>query len=699
MIAAISSTLPVRLKQLAASVPVAFVARKLRRSGAFDAPWYRAAYPDSAGWDAAIHFLAIGLRKGYRPHALFDAQWWRDRRGHRCETHPFIDYLSTPERWTLSPSPYLALEPGLDPNSLPRDASPLGLFCSSGGTRGLVPSPLFDADFYARNNPDVVAAGFDLLQHFAANGGREGRSPCVSFDAFRYLSVNPDVKAAGEEPLRHFLMRGARQGRAPHRTIDPALLMAGSRYSNLAEALAEYQSDGRHRLDARTHARLPPPGAVAPLLDDWPWQNARTLSSRGRLLVLLAGPPDQAMAAALASAERSGAEPWFVGLEPAADAVLATLAAPTLSLGQAALEALPALLRAAALAGPHLSLTIAAPPEHPAHALATGQTGLNLIRIPHPPPPAAVTPAALPISVVVPSYNHGAFIDQRLASILSQRRAPCEIIIIDDASQDDSLLRARSFAQTAPIPVRIIAREQNSGSPFASWEEGARLARGDLLWIAESDDVADPRLLERLAPFLERDERVMLAYCQSAAIGRHGERLADDHLFYTDEIDAQRWEAPYLVPGEAEIAEALAIKNTIHNVSAVLFRRRDLAEVAGAIVADRYCGDWRSYALLAARGWIGYSPEPLNLTRRHDANATLEGERNALALREAREIRLSLWRRPHIPASTLRAGYAQHQRELALLQERHGILASADAAQLDLSSEFGPITSAPENPA
>lgn len=300
------------------------------------------------------------------------------------------------------------------------------------------------------------------------------------------------------------------------------------------------------------------------------------------------------MPAALASADRSGAEPWFVGLEPASDAMLATLAAPTLSLGQAGSEVLPAFLRAAALAGPHLSLTIAAPPEHPAHALAAGQTGLNLIRLPHPPRPAVVPRATLPISVVVPLYNHGAFIDQRLASILSQMRAPCEIIIIDDASQDDSLARARSFAQTAPIPVRIIARGRNSGSPFASWEQGARLARGDLLWIAESDDVADPRLLERLAPFLEQDERVMLAYCQSAAIGRHGERLADDHLFYTDEIDAQRWEAPYLVPGETEIAEALAIKNTIHNVSAVLFRRRDLAEVAGAIIADRYCAQLRA---------------------------------------------------------------------------------------------------------
>lgn len=692
-----SSTLPARLGKLTASARVAWAARRVRRSSAFDAPWYRAAYPDSAGWDAATHFLAIGLRKGYRPHALFDADWWQDRRGGRCKRHPFIDYLQAPERWRLSPSPYLVLEPGLDPNALPHDASPLGLFRESGGTRGLVPSPLFDADFYARNNPDVVAAGFDPLLHFAANGGREGRSPCVSFDAFRYLSANPDVKARGEEPLRHFLMRGARQGRAPHRAIDPALLLADAQEANLIEALVHYQSEGRHRLGARTHARLPPPGAVAPLFDDWPWRNAKAASAQGRLLVLLAGPPDAAMMATLTAACKSGADPWFVSLDPASDAVLETLAAPTLTLGQAASVILPALLRAAALAGPHLSLVIAAPPEHLVHALAARQSGLDVIRFAHPPVAATAPATVLSISVVVPLYNHVTFIDQRLASILSQRRAPCEIIIIDDASQDDSLLRALAFAETAPVPVRIVAREHNSGSPFMSWVEGVRVACGDLLWIAESDDLADPRLLERLAPFLERDERVVLAYCQSAVIGRHGERLADDHLFYTDEIDAERWEAPYLVSGETEIAEGLAIKNTIPNASAVLFRRRDLAQVANAIVADRYCGDWRSYALLSARGWIGYSPEPLNLTRRHDANATLEGERNALALREARDIRLSLWRRPGIPAAAVRAGLAQHQREFGLLQERHGPLAGVDTAGLDLSSEFE-LSASPASP-
>lgn len=662
-----------RLRQLMASLRFARQVHLLRHSGAFDDPWYRAAYPESAGWDPVVHFLAIGAQNGYRPHALFDAQWWLEARASRCHSNAFIDYLTASERWTLSPSPYLAVKSGLDPASFARFSSPLGLYRSSGGMAGLITIPLFDASFYATNNPDVVAAGFDPLLHFITNGGREGRSPCDSFDAFWYLSVNADVKARQEEPLRHFLMRGARQGRVPHRAIAPTMLMAASQSSDLAQALSHYQADGRHRLGAHTHPRLPPPGAIAPLLDDWPWKNATIPSVRGRQVVILAGPQSRAAIEALAqiTGGQTGAEPWLVALEPTADPVLDMFAVPMLSISHEGPGALRSLLRAAAFAGPHLTVAIVAPPEHAAHILAAGQHGL-VVRPLFPRPALAIPRAAASISVVVPSYNHGAFLDRRLTSILEQRRAPCEVIVIDDASQDDSLARARAFAATATVPVRVIARERNSGSPFSAWEEGARMARGDLLWIAESDDVADPRLLERLAPFLEREERAVLAYCQSAAIGQQDERLADDHLFYTDDIDIQRWEKPYLVSGEAEITQALAIKNTIPNVSAALFRRRDLADVTPAILRYRYCGDWRAYLLLAMRGWIGFSPEPLNRTRRHGQNATLQGERSSLALREARDIRLSLLRRSDLPTATIKASYAQHQRELRAQRERHG---------------------------
>lgn len=674
----VAANLATRVARMMAAIRCARVVRLIKRSGAFDAPWYQANYPDSRGWDPVKHYVAHGAQKGYLPHALFDPDWWREHRGRKRHKNILVDYLTAPERWALSPSPYLVVRQYSNPGKLPRSTSPLGFYRISSGQEGLHLSPLFDVEYYRRNNPDVVRAGFDPLLHYVSNGGQEGRSPCVSFDTFWYLTVNPDVRARGEEPLRHFLMRGSRQGRAPHRAIDFLTLRTSFARADAARALEYYQTEGRRSLAARSHPRLPPPGAVAPLFDDWPWRNGTAATASKRLLVLVAGHGDPRCHEKLKQvvAFSCDREPWLVALDAAAAEALQATKEPWLDLSHTSSETLTALLRAAGSAGPHLAVTTVAPPDHDAHA-KVAEAGFPASGQAHRRPPIASGAPALPrvsadISVVVPSYNHAEYLDARLASILAQRRPPCEIIIIDDASQDESLAIARAFAESAPLPIRVIARDRNSGSPFRAWAEGAQLARGELLWIAESDDIAHPRLLERLAPFLECDSHTVLAYCQSAVIGAQGERLADDHLFYTDEIDPRRWETPYHVPGETEIGQALAIKNTIPNVSAVLFRRQTLAEIASRILSDRYCGDWRAYALLAERGHIGYSPESLNLTRRHGRNATLEGERGLRAIREAEEIRLALWQRPNTPAATIRAGYAQHLREIKARSARLG---------------------------
>ena len=51
--------------------------------------------------------------------------------------------------------------------------------------------------------------------------------------------------------------------------------------------------------------------------------------------------------------------------------------------------------------------------------------------------------------------------------------------------------------------MRIEFNEVNSGSAFKQWNKGVRLATGKYVWIAESDDYADPHFLERLVPILE----------------------------------------------------------------------------------------------------------------------------------------------------------------------------------------------------
>jgi hypothetical protein len=71
----------------------------------------------------------------------------------------------------------------------------------------------FDAAYYRGANPDVIASGFDPLDHFLAYGWREGRDPTALFSVQDYLESNPDVAAAGVNPFVHYVEMGREEGR------------------------------------------------------------------------------------------------------------------------------------------------------------------------------------------------------------------------------------------------------------------------------------------------------------------------------------------------------------------------------------------------------------------------------------------------------------------------------------------------------
>src|SRR5246127_2931841 len=100
------------------------------------------------------------------------------------------------------------------------------------------------------------------------------------------------------------------------------------------------------------------------------------------------------------------------------------------------------------------------------------------------------------VSVVVPNYNHARFLPERIESILRQSYQDFELILLDDCSSDDSRAILSQYADDPR--VRLEFNAVNSGSTFKQWNKGVRLARGKYVWIAESDDYADERLLQRL---------------------------------------------------------------------------------------------------------------------------------------------------------------------------------------------------------
>lgn len=237
------------------------------------------------------------------------------------------------------------------------------------------------------------------------------------------------------------------------------------------------------------------------------------------------------------------------------------------------------------------------------------------------------------VSVIVPNYNYARYLRERLASIAAQSLPVYEIIVLDDASGDDSLEVLQQLRRSIDPEPRIVACERNSGSVFRQWLKGVALARGDYVWIAEADDLSKPDFLLRLTQAMQWNPEAVLGFTQSEQIDADGRLLASDYLDYTDELSPQRWMHSYVADGRAEVGAGLAVMNTLPNVSAVLFRREPLLEVLREdieeIASFRIAGDWLVYLKLLRAGKIVFEASVCNQHRRHARGVTLGSDARA----------------------------------------------------------------------
>jgi glycosyltransferase involved in cell wall biosynthesis len=240
------------------------------------------------------------------------------------------------------------------------------------------------------------------------------------------------------------------------------------------------------------------------------------------------------------------------------------------------------------------------------------------------------------VSIIIPVFNHAKFLEARINSILQQTFKDVEIIILDDASLDNSEQVAAQW--TNHPQVRIIRNEENSGSAFKQWKKGLETACGEYVWIAEGDDACKPEFLSTLLPFFQ-DNEVVLAYSNTVTVDEEGQPT-DTFQAYLEQLDFNHWKMDYVVSGDMEINFGLGVKNSIPNVSAVLFRRSALTpERMESTENFRFSGDWFLYVQLIKDKKIAYSCLPLNEHRKHGASLTHqfnhEEEKQRLLLDEA----------------------------------------------------------------
>ncbi|PRD48207.1 glycosyltransferase family 2 protein [Sphingobacterium haloxyli] len=219
------------------------------------------------------------------------------------------------------------------------------------------------------------------------------------------------------------------------------------------------------------------------------------------------------------------------------------------------------------------------------------------------------------ISVIIPNYNHEAFLEQRIDAVLNQTFQDFEIILLDDKSTDESAKVIARYSDHRKVK-HIVYNSENSGSTFRQWKQGLEFARGSWIWIAESDDVTDPRFLSTLLQGIKQDEDIVLAYCASHKINEHGHIF--DKVDWAETVSNRDWSRDFCNVGIAEITQQLFYKNTIPNASAVLFKKSAVnMAIFDEISRMRFAGDWYFWIKLLEKGKVFFSAQFLNQFREH----------------------------------------------------------------------------------
>lgn len=401
----------------------------------------------------------------------------------------------------------------LSPNQLPKELLDV-----------LVSEQLFDAQDYVKRYPDVLKSGLEPLEHFLGYGWYLNRRPSAAFDPKVYLDLHPDVKAAGVNPLFHYLKNGIKERRATSFVSPLACdfyLWRGleALYVPILQELIETSSIPDEVRSAY---------AVV-LCRWWAYQQNWTELSAVLKQTLQLNTSANCHLCILFYAQLCFAEPKYWQAN--------TLAGWISKCQCIQSEAFDVNLARSNLLALDESLSLKAQTEQRLTLInqCYSQSGLALIASKAPVLNLSVLAAKVPkrlstglprVSVIVPVFNSAAYLEVAVRSLVGQTWPNLEIILIDDASTDDSLAICHRLQAQHTSPELIIKVEVNATNlgAYSSRNKGLALSTGDYITVHDADDWSHPQKIERQV-------MALLENASAKASLSHWVRCNDDLIF------------------------------------------------------------------------------------------------------------------------------------------------------------------------
>lgn len=216
------------------------------------------------------------------------------------------------------------------------------------------------------------------------------------------------------------------------------------------------------------------------------------------------------------------------------------------------------------------------------------------------------------LSIALCTYNGAPFLREQLESFTTQTRPPDELIVCDDRSSDDTVKMVEAFASVASFPVSVHVNPTNLGIR-GNFEAALRRCTGDVIFLADQDDIWLPGKLARFEEIFERDATVGLVFCDADVMATDGAKLGYTH-----------WDVCHVDPRKRDMlrrGEAFdAFLRHPWAASATMAIRRELLEAVLPLSEHWMHDAWISLVAASVSKVVAIE-EPLNLYRQHATQA------------------------------------------------------------------------------
>lgn len=249
------------------------------------------------------------------------------------------------------------------------------------------------------------------------------------------------------------------------------------------------------------------------------------------------------------------------------------------------------------------------------------------------------------VSVIIPSYNHAAYLRDCIQSILNQSFQDFEIILIDDGSTDNSVELAKEIASSEPR-LSVFQNEINLGT-YGTQARGLELVQSPFVAIMNSDDLWAPEKLLLQVNLLNEHPGMPLCYVLGWMVDKEGNPITSDDVhadWPTSEIQDP---LPYLLYENRILA------------SGVLWRK----ECVRFETTCRYSGDWLALLEASIKSPTLCINQRLTFWRQHETNSYLFSHKQALEeirVRQAIQDQWQSWDLARFDQSLIRRGLAQN---------------------------------------